>query len=348
MSLDNPTPETPPRRVLESIQHLRGLAAAIVVLHHSAEDYPMSLISQLDFGQSGVATFFTISGFIIWTSSRRETVSQFVKRRLIRIIPMYWLAIAVVLALGIHSWGKPVFAPAAIVKTLMFIPYFAEPTSHMPLPILVPGWTLNLEMLFYFVFAVGMLFRRPFILTAAVMGSLFILGQFYNFSSALLELYTGWISILFVAGLCIGARAPINRIAAGLWPLGALMVIGFNLLPAPQIVLACGIVLLIVGMTSRERLRGWPQIPALKKLGDASYVIYLFHMPVIFVLNYLLIRYHSTFSYWPMFGAITLAISLITGLLLHQYIEKPLGKWLRRAVEGTPPYSLPVDQRQPG
>jgi exopolysaccharide production protein ExoZ len=70
-----------------SIQYLRGLAALMVVAFHTAPG-PFALI-----GAAGVGIFFVISGFIMWalTSSRQTTASVFLQRRIIRIVPLYWL-----------------------------------------------------------------------------------------------------------------------------------------------------------------------------------------------------------------------------------------------------------------
>ena len=50
---------------------------------------------------SGVDIFFVISGFIMWVSVERRrtmTAAEFMRARLIRIVPLYWLVSAFVLA----------------------------------------------------------------------------------------------------------------------------------------------------------------------------------------------------------------------------------------------------------
>src|SRR5262249_27428686 len=89
-----------------------------------------------------------ISGFIIvyvsaGTFGTPGAVVDFIRRRIIRIVPLYWLTTLAFLFLLPHSEGG-----ADIVQSLLFLP---SPNGR--LPILPPGWTLNYEMFFYAIFA---------------------------------------------------------------------------------------------------------------------------------------------------------------------------------------------------
>ena len=81
-----------PRR-LDGIQHLRALAAIGVVLFHAAERSGL----HFTIGAAGVDVFFVISGFIMWiiTAGRPVTPNAFLRERILRIVPLYWLATAV-------------------------------------------------------------------------------------------------------------------------------------------------------------------------------------------------------------------------------------------------------------
>jgi len=85
-----------------SIQYLRGCAALMVVFHHLGlqlrrvgyEGYWPSFLS------SGVDLFFVISGFIMWITTKRGiTTLAFFRRRVIRIVPLYWLLTTFVLVI---------------------------------------------------------------------------------------------------------------------------------------------------------------------------------------------------------------------------------------------------------
>ena len=79
-----------PSERLIHLQHLRGVAALMVVMQHSQflhyPQWPGSL-----FGALGVDLFFVISGFVIFWVTRSETSpTRYFLRRCIRIVPLYW------------------------------------------------------------------------------------------------------------------------------------------------------------------------------------------------------------------------------------------------------------------
>jgi exopolysaccharide production protein ExoZ len=78
---------------LASVQYLRAVAALLVVAYHTNN---MGLLRPhftiLGFGGYGVDLFFVISGFIITVTTARDTSpGVFFRKRLIRIVPLYWL-----------------------------------------------------------------------------------------------------------------------------------------------------------------------------------------------------------------------------------------------------------------
>ena len=88
----------PPQK-LQSVQYLRAIAALMVAYLHLPEQIaaysPLltgpSWIGVTNFG-FGVDIFFVISGFIMVATSQRLGPITFLWRRLIRIVPLYWIA----------------------------------------------------------------------------------------------------------------------------------------------------------------------------------------------------------------------------------------------------------------
>lgn len=313
-------------RFLRSIQHLRAVAASMVVLHHSVEPYPGAMLAGLDWGQAGVATFFVISGYIIWSSSRRERPAQFALRRLIRIVPVYWLALLLVLALNRASWGGGLFVPSTVLKSFLFIPYFGYGPGTFVFPILVPSWTLYIEVMFYAVFWLGMVLGRPLAVSGAVLCGLVALGALDLNHAPALMLYSKWICLLFVAGMLIARHAGALPVGLPLvWMLaGAMLVAGWAILPVPRLALGCGAVALVVGVTACERTRSWPAVRWLAQLGDASYAIYLFHLPALGLLDLALARAFPNPLPWPVYAPLCLACAWGTGLVVHRWVERPM------------------------
>src|SRR4051812_17970070 len=96
-------------RTFVSIQYLRGLAALSVLLYHTrlemAPPEPSEPFHLYGFA-SGVDIFFVVSGFIMWTTIQgaRQSPLGFLRQRIVRIVPLYWLALA--LYLGV-LWVVP-------------------------------------------------------------------------------------------------------------------------------------------------------------------------------------------------------------------------------------------------
>jgi peptidoglycan/LPS O-acetylase OafA/YrhL len=155
---------------LHFLQSLRAIAAWLVILDHailevipSGRSETMAQIAWT-LGDIGVYLFFTISGFIMVQISWNKFASphasaQFLRRRIVRIVPLYWLA--TFLALAYHrvsvTHGENASWPE-LIQSLAFIPYLDEAMQWRP--ILPQGWTLSYEMMFYVIFAFALAYSR--------------------------------------------------------------------------------------------------------------------------------------------------------------------------------------------
>ncbi len=129
-----------------SIQTLRGLAAVMVVLEH---------IRFLACGAFGVDIFFCISGFMIMYTTHHST-EGFFRKRLIRIVPLYYLATAgvfLMLLLFPSMFEQTQASLAQFLKSLFFIPF--DMGGGVIQPIVRIGWTVNCEMFFYLLFGIA-------------------------------------------------------------------------------------------------------------------------------------------------------------------------------------------------
>jgi len=177
------TIESPDRDVI-SVQMLRAIAATMVVFVHM--DLQLQRLHYPTLGTnwmaSGVDIFFVISGFIMWTSVERRpemTASSFFRNRLIRIVPLYWFATTLVLMVALIApqvLNTTVLRPWHAIASYLFIPA-RHPTTGLFWPLLIPGWSLNYEMLFYAIFAIAIALSghpraRRFLLIAAMLGGL--------------------------------------------------------------------------------------------------------------------------------------------------------------------------------
>jgi peptidoglycan/LPS O-acetylase OafA/YrhL len=162
------------------IQVLRLVAAALVVVTHSTLYAHERLDRSSPVWQGGVIgvdIFFVISGFVIMASSRRligrpDGVREFALRRLVRILPMYWLATTLSIVIQLVTPSAVLHSTLTvwlIVSSYLLLP--ATSSTGNVEPVLGVGWTLLFEMFFYAVFAVAMLLRgRVYLVVGLVMG----------------------------------------------------------------------------------------------------------------------------------------------------------------------------------
>jgi len=145
--------ETP--HAFPALDGIRGMAAAAVLFTHvafatgaTAEGAFGAILARLDYG---VALFFLLSGFLLtrpWLtaavgSSRSVSVRVYALRRVARIMPLYWLVLAVVL---VAVPANTALGPTDIaVNALLLQIYPADALPHA----LTQTWSLATEASFY-------------------------------------------------------------------------------------------------------------------------------------------------------------------------------------------------------
>jgi exopolysaccharide production protein ExoZ len=305
-----------------SLQYLRALAALAVVAFHT------TLTGRV--GQAGVDVFFVVSGFIMWTVSEREAAPlQFLARRFIRIWPLYAVATVV---MGLHNHVNL----SDLTRSLLFIPY-RDASGHI-WPVLVQGWTLNYEVLFYLLVAATLLSPRRLMAAAltGILAALVAAGLLWRPASALASSYTSPLLLEFVAGVWLGRLVtsgwrPNPILGAGLVVFGLIALAASNMIATDDAyrVLVWGIpsAALVTGLLAVE-LAGWaPKVAPLRILGDASYSIYLFH-------PFLLKTVQAALSRLP--AALTVigvvAAAGVAGVLIYWFVERRVTEGLKRMI----------------
>ena len=221
------TPNQETKSTFTGIQALRFVAAMLVVLAHST-----AMVNErmhLDMfkwraGWSGVDIFFVISGFVMAISSgglmqRANGWKIFLTRRLIRIVPLYWVAttlkLATILALPTLALDSPLELWNTIASYL-FIPTFDD-KSLLAAPLLKVGWTLNYEMLFYAIFTMALfLGKSPLKFTAAIFAIAVAINLFSTPSVAYAYGFLEPILMEFVMGMLVAKLCTrVNNINVG-------------------------------------------------------------------------------------------------------------------------------------
>jgi len=338
-----------PADKLDSIQMLRAIAALAVVFFH------LPLFRN---GDWGVDIFFVISGFIM-AMVTTQSGSHFFTKRLIRVVPLYWLGtigvfcVALVLPSLLDNTRADL---TGLVKSLLFIPY---QKGEFVQPLLYLGWTLNFEMFFYAVFALSMAVshRYRLLICSGLLLGLVVLGQWLTFESLLARFYTQQILLEFVLGMgcyALYARTATWRAApGGSAGRAALVLIGLLALAYMPLSASLGedagrgvgrgipaaiiVISLVVGL-SRTSL---PKLLVL--IGDASYSLYLFHPYVLKVFNKVFHVFDAPGVLAYVMVPVSIGLCCAVAIAVYRLVELPLTRWLRvrlidrRTVRGATP-----------
>ena len=295
-------------------------------------------------GAFGVDIFFVISGFIICYVTACDP-SDFLPKRLIRVVPLYWagtLGVFLLAVIAPRLLQTGTTSPEGLLKSLLFIPYEKEPGRGL-YPILFLGWTLNYEMFFYGLFALALRVRRLRAPLAAgtLIAILVAAGRAIDIDSALWRFYTSPMLLEFAYGIgiyCLWARyrhLHTNIGAPLILAIAALGLLCMSLSGNPESenrfllwgLPSAAVVAAVLAM--QDRLR-FPM--ALVLVGDASYSLYLFHPYVLKAIEKTIspMAGFSPRSLFAMF--IFICVSLLMALLIYRYFERPATSRLRRWV----------------
>lgn len=329
-------------RHLVFIQYLRGIAAMMVVFHHvfSERRGDYTPLSFTDFGKSGVMIFFIISGFVMMHACRGERPVEFLRNRVIRVVPLYWVMTLIYMAILFRrdlALDVPFRRVESLVESLLFIPHYHVGTPTMIWPILVPGWTLNFEVFFFLIFSIGLVLRRPGLASGAIIAVLLVAGFFYDGSDPMILTWTHRYLFLFLAGMALaGLWQRVDfRPAAVLFPAGMLLLvliaIGLIFEGWARHLDFVGAFMVVAGALGLQcRYPGW-QSKLLRTLGDASYSIYLSHIiSLVFIFSLLRLSPLDGWLRVVVHSSIAVVACTFVGVLVYRWIEKPLLTGLRR------------------
>ena len=340
--------------MLFNIQILRGIAAILVIWVHAQEIMGNAHIPhelrQIGFG--GVDLFFVISGFIIVHSTSRRDMAPgyFFAKRLLRVAPLYYVftSLVIVICIFFPSIFKSTAVDlASIYKSFLFIPF--QKSADRIYPIYFLGWTLNYEMFFYALYAVA-LFFRPEHRVPGVVGLLLVLACAGRFIATpedygvIAYFYTRPVILDFVLGMTIAVcafRTKADAAASGTpyfyfaFVLGCLCFAFFGYLlpesrssvaPPTDTFLRFGLPAAIIVAAAVWLEKAGCKIgnTLMRRLGDASYSIYLAH--------YLAVGFLAAIIANVLHGDVTLTIAAIAtmaaavgfGVLTYQVVERPL------------------------
>jgi exopolysaccharide production protein ExoZ len=337
------------------IQLLRALAALTVAAVHLAFAFAEYLGPGLGIGtafrgelpgQIAVMLFFVISGYVMVVSSRSlfgrpGARRMFWTRRVIRIMPPYWIASGLLALLFLTLFPQPI-DPLRFIQSLLLIPYWPLSGAIRPLPFLWVGWTLFYEMMFYALFGLFIAWHREAAIAGiiAVLGALALAGLRVPPENAVLYAATRPITLVFGAGMVLalwrerGGRAhawlrwaTLVGLAPALWLVtppnnaGAMSFdfLAWAALPA-----------LLIAFAALSGPLALPATALINRAGDASYAVYLLHLPLAWFWLWFWGRLPffdaGPWDYWLS----AIAATVVLGWLFFRWIERPMTLALNR------------------
>jgi len=319
-----------------SIQILRAVAACTVVYLHT--------FTAPVFGLFGVDLFFVISGYVMCmiVDSRNPRPAVFLMDRITRIVPLYWVVTTMLLVV---AWVAPGLMGSTVADfgnyllSLLFIPHFREDGQVFPL--LMVGWSLNYEMVFYLIICVVLTIDRArykWLLPVAVL-AVYLSNVLLDETTATQQFLDNPHWLEFILG-SLGYEIHRRGLVPHIHPALALLLVGVTYVsmvlmenkPAGRFfnagVPSFFMLMLLLQLEGEIRRLQTGVLRLIVHIGDSSYATYLTHMFVIgFVERVVFARLGIEGNLGT--ALISMACCLVVGSLTYRFVDLPLTRWAR-------------------
>lgn len=339
-----------------TVQYLRGLSCLMVLGFHLNQQ--LHVLGREGSWFNGLAVcvdiFFVISGFIMWVStSAHPNPPTFVARRIIRVVPLYWLVTGLIVSVMLVAptmLQSARFDAGHVLSSFFFYPY-PNPATGVMEPVLVPGWTLNYEMFFYAVFSLALFISTTHrtLIASSILIACVILGLVLRPAhDTALGFFTSDLILEFVMGMIIAAvLAERPKLSTGYARLGWAMIAlatAVNLV-LPEVIwpfasrfLGFGIVasMVVCGAVLIEKSRPILYVGPARRLGDISFSLYLTHVIVLSALTQVWkkLGWAGWTPGFALYGIVALALCLFVGNVTYNWVEQPMDRTLRDRLLG--------------
>lgn len=326
--------------------------------HYGVNFYPFNIPeikSFIQYSSFRVSFFFFISGFVMYlvygSRIKQITITFFYKKRLTRILPMYWLAFIITLLLV-------VFVKQSSPKGLSIILQFLGLQSWNPgfvLDLNFTTWSISVELFFYalFPFLARIMFSWSAKKTLIVLIIVWLLQTvqhiifvefLYNLNSKVIDEFINafplWHLATFFAGLCtyklISQDFFSSWFKQNAWVFfisAILLLLLFIEFPtvinkyAHNGLLVPVFALLVVSLFyDKTIITKILSNKYLSNLGNLSYGIFIFQYPIWIIFTALFTKQQSEQTW---FFYLYLCFVLLVSKLAYNYFEKPLLKYTR-------------------
>jgi peptidoglycan/LPS O-acetylase OafA/YrhL len=310
------------------IQWLRGLAATMVLLCHTAS-YQSLILHQgtlqrvfgADFGYLGVALFFAISGYLMSIAIRVQSPFVFLMHRVLRIFPLYVLTCAL-------AWGaRSVFHPVAVDPlALLLVPFPGVDYTALTIE-----WTLIFEVAFYAsLFWIAWATGGVRLISWIAAGWLCLIvvdsAVYPDPGTSVLLPFDRMLAIAVCAPMAAGLMLPSLLQRRIPWPMIAIagsagLAVGEHYPSSYQTcrwsygLAAFCLLWLVLAVQKHGNVRPPGRLArAASRYGDYSYALYLCHVPII-QLIYSDAATRTIYTLWSVTVGVSLAFAIVFGEL---------------------------------
>jgi len=330
--------------MIYSVQYMRAIAALLVVVHHAAgkgAQYSSAPFEWFTIGESGVDLFFIISGYIMCHTVDSKDINffSFIKARIKRIIPLYWVLTTMALVIYL-LYPEKVNSSGGGTDIIHSYTLFPIKENYL----ISNGWTLSYEFFFYLLFAFSLSFtsKYKFLIPIVLIVTLVNLGNLSNFNlsnTTVFDFVTNPLLLEFSFGILVYYLFKKNILNSVLGL--SLIIISASLFSLVNVyqpdysrIINYGVPALIffIGMIALESFfkstRENKVALLFKMIGNSSYSLYLSH-PFALVTTSIILDKLGLNEFGYLFVLLLVISSVIAGQLCYLLLEKNLVKIVR-------------------
>lgn len=293
----------------------------------------------------GVSYFFILSGFIMIVAyHKKEKIEylEYYKNRFARIYPLYVLGLLLYLVTRYSAFNS--------TDAVLYLFGWQSWIPGKAMVLNFPGWSISVEFLFYLLFPLlyNHFYSKKNKSVWIVTGLIWIVSQIFSHLYEASPSYKGphtesheflyYFPLIHINEFLVGNLAGLffvknfkqrnYDVPVALIFISVLLALIFVPLFYHNGLMAVLFIPLIVLISMNNGfLTRLFSLKPLEYLGEASYAVYITHIPVLYIVREILKKYqlNSDAIFW-----IYIPVLIITSVMFYQLIEKPLRDYLKK------------------